>query len=249
MFTSPGDEASALADNIKKVVEHRSVNSSRSKQKAIGLSEIGDPCARKLAYKILDWPQTNGGGDPWASIQGTAIHSWLADAFERFNDKDNPRFMIEFRVKVTDDLGGTCDLFDTVDGMVIDHKCMGTTSMKSRKRDGMTIQQRVQVNCYGLGVEKMGKEVKQVAIACYPLGGRLDGLHTIVEPYDRQIALDAIERLDGIKLLVWQLDVEANPDNWNLIPATPAYGCIYCPFYLPKSTDLSVGCPGEENAA
>jgi hypothetical protein len=121
--------------------------------------------------------------------------------------------------------------------------------MKSRKRDGMTIQQRVQVNCYGLGVEKMGKEVKQVALACYPLGGRLDGLHTIVEPYDRQIALDAIERLDGIKLLVWQLDVESNPDNWNLIPATPAYGCIYCPFYLPKSTDLSVGCPGEENAA
>ena len=249
MFISPGDDSSALAYNIKKVVEHRSVNSARSKQKAIGLSEIGDPCARKLAYKILDWPETNGGGDPWASIQGTAIHSWLADAFEKFNDKDNPRFMIEFRVKVTDELGGTCDLFDTIDGMVIDHKCMGTTSMKARKRDGMTAQQRVQVNCYGLGVEKMGKEVKQVAIACYPLGGRLDGLHTIVEPYDRQIALDAIERLDGIKLLVWQLDVEANPQNWDLIPATPAYNCLYCPFYLPKSTDLSKGCPGEVDAA
>jgi hypothetical protein len=249
MFTAPGDEASALADNIKKVVEYRSVNSSRSKQKAIGLSEFGDPCARKLAYKLLDWPESNAGGDPWASIQGTAIHSWLADAFERFNDKDNPRFMIEFRVKVTDELGGTCDLFDTVDGMVIDHKCMGSTSMKSRKRDGMTLTQRVQVNAYAYGVEQMGHEVKKVAIACYPLGGRLDGLHTIVEPYDRQIAIDAIERLDGIKLLVWQLDVEKNPDNWNLIPATPAYGCIYCPFFLPKSTDLSKGCPGEENAA
>ena len=129
MFTAPGDDASALAENIKKVVEFRSNNSSRSKQKAIGLSEIGDPCARKLAYKILDWPQTNVSTDPWASIQGTAIHAWLAEAFERFNDKDNPRFMIEFRVKVTDDLAGTCDLFDTVDGMVIDHKCMGSTSM------------------------------------------------------------------------------------------------------------------------
>ena len=197
MFISPGDEASALADNIKKVIEFRSSNSSRSRQKAIGLSEIGDPCARKLAYKILDWPQTNGSTDPWASIQGTAIHSWLADAFERFNDKDDPRFMIEFRVKVSDDLGGTCDLYDKVDGVVIDHKCMGTTSMKSRKRDGMTAQQRVQVNAYGYGLEQQGHEVKSVALACYPLGGRLDGLHTIIEPYNRQIAIDAIERLDG----------------------------------------------------
>jgi len=249
MFTSPGDEASALADNIKKVIEFRSSNSSRSRQKAIGLSEIGDPCARKLAYKILDWPQTNGSTDPWASIQGTAIHSWLADAFERFNDKDDPRFMIEFRVKVSEDLGGTCDLYDKVDGVVIDHKCMGTTSMKSRKRDGMTAQQRVQVNAYGYGLEQMGHEVKSVALACYPLGGRLDGLHTIIEPYDRQIAINAIERLDGIKVLVWQLDVEKNPESWSLIPATPAYGCIYCPFYLPGSQDLSKGCPGEMGAA
>ena len=249
MFTSPGDEASALAENIKKVVEYRSTNSSRSRQKAIGLSEIGDPCPRKLAYKILDWNQTNASTDPWASIQGTAIHSWLADAFERFNDKSNPRFLIEFRVKVTDDLGGTCDLFDITDGVVIDHKCMGATSMKARKKDGMTHQQRVQINCYGLGAEKLGHEVKKVAIACYPLGGRLDGLHTIVEDYDKQIALDAIERLDGIKMLVWQLDVEANPAGWDLIPAVPGYGCIYCPFYLPGSKDLSQGCPGEVEAA
>ena len=135
MFTAPGDEASALAENIKKVVEYRSSNSSRSRQKAIGLSEIGDPCPRKLAYKLLDWNQPNASTDPWASIQGTAIHSWLANAFERFNDKSNPRFLIEFKVKVTDDLGGTCDLFDITDGVIIDHKCMGATSMKARKKD------------------------------------------------------------------------------------------------------------------
>ena len=126
---------------------------------------------------------------------------------------------------------------------------MGATSMKARKKDGMTHQQRVQINCYGLGAEKLGHEVKKVAIACYPLGGRLDGLHTIVEDYDKQIALDAIERLDGIKAIVWQLDVEANPSAWSLIPAVPAYGCVYCPFYLPGSTNLSLGCPGEGEVA
>ena len=109
--------------------------------------------------------------------------------------------------------------------------------------------QRVQVNLYAYGAEKMGHQVEKVALACYPLGGRLDDLHTIIEDYDRQLAVDAIERLDGIKLLVWQLDPENNPSHWSLIPASPAYGCIYCPFYLPNSTDLSVGCPGEKAVA
>lgn len=247
-FSAPGDEASSLAENIRKVVEYRNSNSSRSKQKAIGVSEVGDPCPRKLAYKILDWQPTNIHTDPWAAIQGTAIHEWLAGAFERFNEKDNPRFLIEFRVQITDDLGGTADLFDTTDGVVIDHKCVGSSSMKNRKKDGATHQQRVQINLYGLGMEKAGHKVNKVALAYYPLGGRLDGLHTVVEPYNRQLALDAIERLDGIKLLVWQLDPENNPQNWELIPKVTSYNCLYCPFYLPNSKDASKGCPGEEGA-
>lgn len=247
-FSAPGDEASALAENIRKVVEFRNSNASRSKQKAIGVSEVGDPCPRKLAYKILDWTPTNVNTDPWAAIQGTAIHEWLAGAFERFNEKENPRFLIEMRVKITDDLSGTADLFDTVDGVVIDHKCVGTTSMKSRRKDGATHQQRVQINLYGYGMEQLGHKVNKVALAYYPLGGRLDGLYTIVEPYNKKIALDAIERLDGIKLLVWQLDPENNSQNWALIPKVATYGCIYCPFYLPNSKDLSKGCPGEEGA-
>jgi len=91
--------------------------------------------------------------------------------------------------------------------------------------------------------------VEKVALAFYPLGGRLDGLYTIVENYDRQIALDAIARLESMQVLLWQLDPEANPKNWNLIPSVPSYLCIYCPYYLPNSNNLSAGCPGEENAA
>jgi len=198
---------------------------------------------------MLDWAKVAAESDPWPSIQGTAIHSWLADAFEKFNVKGQERFLIEFKVSVSDDISGTCDLFDITDKMIIDHKCMGASSMKARKADGMTQTQRVQIQCYAYGAEKLGYEVKKVAIACYPLGGRLDGLHTIIEDYDRQIALDAIERLDGIRALVWQLDPEKNPEHWAVIPATPSFGCIYCPFYLPNSTDLSVGCPGEVKAS
>lgn len=249
MFTKPGDEASQLASSIATVIQYRSSNSLRSRQKALGISEVGEPCVRKLAYKLLDTPKVAAESDPWPSIQGTAIHAWLAEAFERYNTKGAERFLIEFKVKVTDEIQGTCDLFDIADKMIIDHKCMGAASMKARKAGGMTATQRVQVNLYAYGAKLLGYEVEKVALACYPLGGRLDGLHTIIEDYNEELALSAIERLDDIKLAITSLDLLNNPFNWNSVPSEPSYSCIYCPFYLPGSTDLSVGCPGQVDVA
>jgi len=245
MFTPLGDDAWNLANRIKDVVNNRSVNAPRSQQKRIGLSEVGEICVRKTSYKLLDWEKTNPATDPWASISGTAIHSWLADAFEEFPDQ----YLVEHPVKVTEELSGTADLFDIERKMVIDHKCVGATSMRSRKKDGMTHQQRIQINLYALGFENEGHAVDKVALAFYPLGGRLDGLHTIVEPYNRQMALDAIQRLEDTQVLLWQLDPESNPKNWDLIPTTPSKSCSYCPWFLPFSQDGSKGCPGEVNAA
>jgi hypothetical protein len=245
MFTPLGDDASALADRIKLVVNNRSANAPRSQQKSIGLSEVGEVCIRKTSYKLLDWEKTNPSTDPWASISGTAIHSWLASAFEELPDQ----YLVEHSVKVTDELGGTADLFDITNKMVIDHKCVGATAMKSRRKDGMTHQQRVQCNLYALGFENEGYQVEKIALAFYPLGGRLDGLYTIVEPYNRQLALDAIARLEDTQVLLWQLDPEANPKNWDLIPKTATRSCSYCPWFLPFSKDGSVGCSGEEDAA
>ena len=245
MFTPLGDDASNLADRIKDVVNNRSANAPRSQQKRIGLSEVGEICVRKTSYKLLDWEKTNPATDPWASISGTAIHAWLADAFLDFPDQ----YLVEHKVLVTDELSGTADLFDIANKMVIDHKCVGATSMKSRKKDGMTHQQRIQINLYALGFEKEGLDVQKVALAFYPLGGRLDGIHTIVEPYNRQLALDAIARLEDTQVLLWQLDPEGNPKNWDLIPTTPSKSCSYCPWFLPFSKDGSKGCPGEVGAA
>ena len=250
MFTAPGDEASALAEKITAVIQNRSTNAPRSKQRAIGLSEIGEACVRKISYKLLDWQKTNTNTDPWPSISGTAIHSWLTDAFnDQYDGEENKLYLVEHAVMINDELGGTVDLFDIQAGMVIDHKCVGATSLRSRKKDGMTHQQRIQINCYGLGLERAGYTVNKVALAFYPLGGRLDGMHTIVEPYNRTLAQDAMTRLNETQTLLWQLDPERVPSNWGLIPATTSRMCIYCPFYLPGSTNLSAGCPGEVDAA
>jgi hypothetical protein len=250
MFTPLGDDASNLADRIKDVVNNRSANAPRSQQKRIGLSEVGEICVRKTSYKLLDWEKTNPATDPWASISGTAIHAWLAEAFDDLYDgEENKLYLVEHPVNVTDELAGTADLFDIERKMVIDHKCVGATSMRSRKKDGMTHQQRIQINLYALGLENEGHAVEKVALAFYPLGGRLDGLHTIVEPYNKQLALDAIARLQDTQVLLWQLDPEGTPKNWDLIPTTPSKSCSYCPWFLPFSQDGSKGCPGEVNAA
>ncbi|MEI6680801.1 MAG: hypothetical protein WCL21_19490 [Mariniphaga sp.] len=115
----------------------------------------------------------------------------------------------------------------------------------------MSDQQRVQINLYGLGIENEFGEgsVEKVALAFYPLGGFLSGMHTIVEPYNRALAMDALERFGNIQQLAWGLDPEKNPDNWSTIPTSPTSNCIYCPWFLPNSTDLSKGCPGQVDAS
>jgi hypothetical protein len=245
-FVTPGDVHQSLADELRMVIGKAAMNAPRSRQSAVGLSEVGDPCLRKLAYKILDFDKTNRSSDPWPSIQGTAIHSWLAEQFaDQYDGEENQLYLVETPVKAAEGLEGTADLFDIRQGMVIDHKCVGATSMNNAKKRGMTEQQRVQINLYGLGFENAGYEVSKVALAFYPLGGRLDGMHTIVEPYNRKIATDAITRYENLQALVWQLDPENTPASWDLLPMTISYLCTYCPWLLPKSRNLTKGCPGE----
>jgi hypothetical protein len=175
-------------------------------------------------------------------VSGTAIHTWLASAFEA---DTTGKWLVEHRVTINNRPGGQLDLFDIESGTVIDHKTAGATSLKARKAEGPTAQQIIQLNMYGLGLEQEGYTVNKIALAFYPLGGTLSGMFTWIGDYDREIALTAIERLENTQNLVVMLDPESNPDRWALIPATTSFGCSYCPWFIPNSDDLSKGCPGE----
>jgi len=244
-FASPVTPEQALKDTITNVIRAKSANSPRSKVVNIGPSEIGDPCLRKLAYKMVQVAKVNDHSDPWPSISGTAIHAWLAEAFEAENENDDhSAWLVEHRVTARPGLTGTVDLFDTNRGTVIDHKCVGATSMKTRKAEGPTEQQVIQLNVYGYGLEQQGYEVKKIALAFYPLGGMLTGMHTWVGEYDKDVAIEAMLRLDSTVELLAMLDPEEHPDRWELVPASSSRLCTYCPWFMPGSTDLSIGCPG-----
>ena len=232
----------ALRLRVMDIIRQQSNNNPRSKVVKIGPSEIGDACLRKLSYKMLEVEKTNTMSDPWPATCGTAVHSWLADAFTA--DKSG-NWLVEHRVTAREGLSGMLDLFDIDNGgMVIDHKCVGATSMKTRKAEGPTRQQIVQLNVYGYGLEQQGYEVSKIALVFYPLGGKFSGIHTWIGDYDRDKAIEAMIRLDDTKNLIAMLDPDENPERWAMIPASSSNLCLFCPWYVPRSEDLSKGCPG-----
>lgn len=83
MIATGSDEYSTvLAERIGQFIIDADKNAGRSQQKAIGPSEVGEPCERQLSYKMLDWPESNDSRDPIAAIIGTGFHMWMAAQFE-----------------------------------------------------------------------------------------------------------------------------------------------------------------------
>jgi hypothetical protein len=241
VFTSPTSPAQSLGQTLEKIIADAGTFAPRSQQIAIGPSEAGQECTRRLAYKLLDWEVTNpGSSSSWASQVGTAIHAYLAEIFDKLDE-----YEVEQRVKIAGNLSGTVDLYHVPTGTVIDWKTTGNVDSKRKK---VSNQNLVQVNLYALGKKRAGADVKQVALVYLPVKGDLSEMHIELHPFDEQMALDALTRIDNIYALLTAVDVEANPHMWEQIPAVQSRLCNYCPYFKPFSSDLAVGCNGETEA-
>ena len=237
-ISTPGQQ---LAHQLKELISQAGIFSPRGKQIAIGPSEIGHECSRRLAYKLLDWEKPNEtGSSSWAAQVGTAIHAYLAEVFSKIEG-----YEVEQRVQIRANLAGTIDLYDSVRGIVLDWKTVGYTNLKERKSSGATIQQQVQIQLYGYGKAQAGAKVNKVGLVYLPTTGSLDEMHIELFDYDESVALKSLSRIDDLHSLLSQVDVEANPQMWPLIPAKADRMCNYCPYFLPYSKDLSKGCNGE----
>jgi len=214
--TPPLDVARTL---INQVVEY-STWSPRSQQTMIGASEIGTPCSRKL--------------ESWPAIVGTSVHYYLERAF-----KKHPDYMTEVKVSLEPWTKGTADLVHLPSKTVIDHKVVGVTALKNYKRNGMSQQYRVQLNTYALGLRLQDIEIDNIAIMFWSRSGMMRDAFAITEPYNEKLVDETLARFDAIKEMTG-MGTSALP----LIPTTPTH-CVYCPYYLPLSTDVTVACNGE----
>jgi hypothetical protein len=214
-----GGDPSLLFDELLHVVRDAIDNAPRSLQQRIGPSELGTPCARLLGHKLAGTlPADNR--DKWLATVGTAVHAWLAEQFVAANaawrqrtGEDVTRWLVEHRVTVGhiagEDIDGSTDLYDRVTATVVDWKIVGPTRLKHYRRNGPGRQYRDQLHCYGRGWAAKGHPVDTVMLALLPRNSELKDAIYIAEPYDEQVAVDALARANRVNALVQVLGDEA----------------------------------------
>lgn len=244
--------ASRYAAELRRVVTEQANGSARSLQRHLGPSELGQPCDRQVVGKLAGLPTTNHVVDPWASVIGTAVHAWLADAFTADNARHGARWLAEQRVVPHPEHSGTADLYDAAEMAVVDHKVLGESSMsKVRSAQGPPVHYVIQLLLYGKGYRNLGLPVKRVALAAYPRSAAsLDGLYVwerATGPEDDPLIEEVFKLTDRRKEMAQE--IRSGLKKFTDIPTAPDDdACFFCPFYRPQSKrDNGPGCPGPTN--
>jgi len=233
-------------------------NSERSRQLAIGPSEIGLDCDQRVARIIAGMPQINDRFDPWAGIVGTSIHSWLRMAVDNYlaehivpiGDVNGPTWITEAKVHADEFISGSSDLYT---GDVVDYKSAASDkikAMRTKGREAIPAQYLVQGHIYGLGNKRAGRTVRDIVLVFVPRNGLIKDMYLYREPYSENIAFAAIDR---IYRLVDDLNAADLPDSedWGNISRNPSGDCWYCPFYVERPAEMgpdAIGCPGNSKS-
>ena len=251
------DPGSLLHNELKALIRNHADAHPRSAQAALGPSEVGHPCLRKMVQGLifgsgqtLSGDTINPPGDPLPAYIGTAGHARIEEAIkldnERLEAEGKPvRWISERKVTVRHDLSGTCDLYDLQTGTVIDVKFPGTAAMGHYKRNGPSPEYRAQAHLYGEGYRNEGYNVQQVGIWFIPRAGQLASSHLWAEPFNHAVVDDVLTRIDLAHSMVEHLALGAQPQRLNLLPKTP-HNCGFCPYFSPVPHTDPTACPGEE---
>lgn len=242
--------ASRYARELRGVITRQATLAPRSQQVRLGPSEIGVDCDRQVVGKLARVQKTNNVSDPWPSIVGTAVHAWLAAAFQDENARENLlRWITETAVTPHPDFPGHSDLYDALEQAVIDWKVLGASSLsKVRSPGGPSRKYRVQLVLYGIGFRALGLPVKRVALAALPrTAATLDNMFVwdhVLTPDDEAMAQRVLDRMAVRKLVA--AEVMAGRMTLEQVPASPDDDeCFFCPFYRPQAAyDHGGGCPG-----
>lgn len=239
----PDPLGAEIQAELTQIIKWADATSPRSQQTALGPSEIGTPCDRRLAYRLAGVPTVNHNRDPWPAIVGTAIHGWLETAVNRYGD---PRLTTEMELAIDEALVGHSDLLRET--TVVDYKTAGTDVMREVRKMGPSRSYKVQINLYGYGQEKRGQKVEHVALVFLPRAGWLSGMHVWVDKYRPDVAKKAIARMYQVARRLINVDIENHPELFEQFNAVSDH-CGYCPWYRKEGVmelggASERGCPG-----
>jgi hypothetical protein len=221
----------SAANELIKAVTAAGLSESRGKQTDIGPSQIGG-CALKLWLQLNGAEKTNNDLLRFSSMMGTAIHSYIQQAFHRL-DPFQERYLLEPEIYDEETkLRGHVDMFDKQTGEVIDWK---STKMRNLSYFPSR-QQRWQVQLYGYLIETVLKiKVNTVTLVAIPRDGTENDIVYHSEPYDATIANEALAWLSEVKFA-----------KYRPAPEKDAVFCRnYCEFYDKTGTK---GCAGRSKS-
>lgn len=247
-----------LREDLIALIRAADANKPRSLQKALGPSEVGHLCERRLTYGTVasrkpDLRPVEKGlnrfNDPLAAIYGTAMHSWLEDAVKLANEAlGRIRWIPEQRVEIRPGLSGTCDLYDVDTQSVLDWKNLGATSLREFAKHGPGPTYRGQAHLYGAGyMAQFGLPVKKVGIVVLARHGGLRDTILWREDYNQALVDDVLARLDRVEGHIETHSLMTNPSGFAQVPITPSSSCSRtCPWYSPIP-DGPYKCGGKED--
>lgn len=221
----------------------------RSAQALPGPSEIGG-CERKLAWK-MGYGGADGQPGGWASHKGTVMHKWLDWLINDQNIRlpnGTPRFLSDIKVQqiVPEVAGGTADLFDVLRGTVVDWKLPGDATMQKARAGNPSRGYYLQASVYGLGLQRMGFQVNEVAICFMPMAG--DQLHgkAVLQswPFSEEDAWAALRNAQRIKRMT---EVAPMRRVLEILPTMSDF-CQGCPVLIGNG-DKRAMCPGATNTS
>jgi hypothetical protein len=246
-FHSSNNEHVVRSD-LERMIRRAEMLRPRSMQQAIGPSQVGMPCPRRLCWEMHPEQQAQSitptppswAHDPVPSVVGTAVHTWLEGAAATDNiveravspELEHPRWLTEQRVFIPGPvpLEGSVDLYDRWTNTVIDWKTVGPTTMRKVQagKGWVSPQYLVQVHLYGLGwSHTFGLPPEMVAIAFLPRNGPLRDLIYWTEEYNPELAMRALARLNDLQ-----------PRHWREVAPEPTDECRFCPI---PTADCSPG--------
>ncbi len=233
-------EGETLAAWVRETIWSAEADRPRSRQRAVGPSELGLSCSREIAYKLAGTAPVNHGIDPMPSLVGQSVHAHLAETFRSL--RPIGRYLVEHLVTY-DGISGTLDLYDRRTRTVIDWKTTRTTKIRRAAVDGPPRHYRWQSQVYAAGLREQGEAPARCAVVYIPTDGQLADVMAWIFPVTPADAIEAVSRLRTVED---QLAAAGNPGG---VAAQPSRLCPWCPYHRPEWTgDLAFACPGEDNA-
>lgn len=228
------------AEMIRQIIVDHDAARPRSRQTAVGPSDLSSPCDRKLLYQILGTPPVVPGDVNLKAWVGTAVHS----AFEQILTKHDD-WLSEQKLSITVAKGlklvGHLDAYHKPTYTVLDFKTTGPSAHDKYRRQS---PQRYldQVAIYGLLAVLSGRmRVDYTGLVYVPRNGDLRDIHVDVHPWDQDRADAAITRYERLHIAAG-----AGPQVIDLV--NTADDCTFCGWWNVNAWADGVGCPGHKTS-